>query len=99
MTREHLIEDIRNVIALGRDRSAPEDAERLRRAFAGLARHLESEHAPERVRACERERLNLGPGHRVLERHEGPVDEDTWSYALSCLEAALEFAQAEPASA
>ena len=93
MTREHLIEDIRNVIDLGRNRSTPEDAERLRRAFAGLDRHLESEHAPERVRAC------LDESIRVLDRREGEVDEDTWSYALTCLEAALEFARAEPASA
>lgn len=93
MTREHLIEDIRNVIELGRNRSSPEDAERLRRAFSGLSRHLESEHAPERVRACIDESI------RVLDRVEGTVDEDTWSYALTCLDAALEFAEAEPAGA
>lgn len=93
MTREHLIEDIRNVIELGQRRSDPEDAERLRRAFSGLARHLEAEHAPERVRGCLDESL------RVLDRREGTIDEDTWSYALTCLEAALEFAEAAPAEA
>lgn len=88
MTRDHLIEDIRNVIEMGRNRSTPDDAARLKRAIAGLTKHLEAEHAPERVRAC------LDESTRVLSREQGGVNEDTWSYALTCLEAALEFAEA-----
>ena len=91
MTRDHLIEDIRNVIEMGRNRSTPGDAARLQRAIAGLAHHLEAEHAPERVRGC------LDESMRVLSRVHGDANEDTWSYALTCLEAALEFAQTAPA--
>ena len=87
MTREHLIEDIDNVIELARTRATQEDAERLRRAFAGLARHVEAEgDVPERVRACLAESL------RVLDRAGPSVDEDTWDYARTCLEAAREYA-------
>lgn len=91
MTRDHLIEDIRNVIEMGRKRSDSEDAARFQRAIAGLTHHLESEDAPERVRGC------LAESERILARVDGEVNEDTWSYALTCLEAALEFAQATPA--
>lgn len=90
MNRKHLIEDIRNVIDMGRNRATPDDAARLRHAIVGLSHHLESEHAPERVREC------LAESERVLERVQGDVDEDTWSYALTCLEAALEFAEGSP---
>lgn len=93
MTREHLIEDIQNVIELTESRSTTADAERLRRAFAGLSRHVEAEgDVPERVRSC------LAESIRVLD-HAGPsVDEDTWDYARACLDAALEFARTSPAS-
>lgn len=88
MTREHLIEDIQNVIELARTRSTPEDAARLRRAFNGLSRHLEAEgDVPERVRGCLSESL------RVLDRAGANVDDDTWEYARACLDAALEYAR------
>lgn len=94
MTREHLIEDIENVIELAQNRSTEEDATRLRRAFAGLARHVDAEGgAPERVRSCLAESL------RVLDRAGATVDEDTWDYARACLDAALEYARAEVPSA
>lgn len=93
MTREHLIEDIENVIELSRTRSADEDAQRLRRAFAGLARHVEAEgEVPERVRGC------LSESIRVLDRAGPTVDDDTWEYARACLDAALEYARASPAA-
>lgn len=88
MTREHLVEDIQNVIELARTRSTSEDAERLRRAFSGLTRHVETEgDVPERVRGCLSESL------RVLDRAGPTVDEDTWEYARACLDAALEYAR------
>lgn len=94
MTREHLVEDIENVIELARTRSSTEDAERLRRAFSGLARHVEAEDpVPERVRGC------LSESIRVLERAGPAVDEDTWEYARACLDAALEYARSSAASA
>ena len=87
MTREHLIEDIDNVMELSRSRATAADAERLRLAFAGLARHVDAEgDVPERVRACLSESL------RVLDRAGATVDEDTWDYARTCLEAAREYA-------
>lgn len=93
MTREHLIEDIENVIELTRTRSSTADAERLRRAFAGLARHVEAEgQAPERVQGCLAESL------RVLARAGATVDEDTWEYARACLDAALEYARTSAAN-
>jgi hypothetical protein len=93
MTREHLIEDIQNVIELARTRSAGEDAERLRRAFTGLSRHVEGEsEVPERVRGC------LAESIRVLDRAGPAVDEDTWEYARACLDAALEYARSSPAN-
>ncbi|HEX6924889.1 MAG TPA: hypothetical protein VF167_05645 [Longimicrobiaceae bacterium] len=88
MTREHLIEDLENVIELCRTRATEEDAHRLRLAFAGLSRHVEAEgDAPERVRSCLAESL------RVLDRAGSTIDEDTWDYARVCLEAGLEFAR------
>ena len=91
MTREHLIEDLENVIALAKDRAGG-DPRRLRSAFAGLARHVEAEGgAPERVRNC------LAESIRVLDRAGESPDDDTWDYARACLEAALDYARA-PAS-
>jgi hypothetical protein len=87
MTREHLIQDLENVITLANQRAAG-DPQQLRRAFAGLARHVEAEgDAPERVRACLAESL------RVLERAGGEVDDDSWDYARACLDAALDYAR------
>lgn len=94
MTREHLIEDIENVIELTRNRPDAADARHLRSAFSGLARHVESESdVPERVKGC------LAESIRVLDRAGPTVDEDTWDYARACLEAALDFARASVATA
>lgn len=89
MTREHLVEDIENVIELARNRAdSADDAVRLRNAFSGLARHVEGEaEVPERVRGCLTESI------RVLDRAGDTVDDDTWDYARTCLEAALDFAR------
>lgn len=93
MTREHLIEDIQNVIELARARASAQDAERLRRAFNGLTRHVEAEgDVPERVRGC------LAESMRVLERAGPVVEEDTWEYARACLDAALEYARSTTVS-
>ena len=88
MTREHLIEDLENVIALARQEPGG-DSRRLGAAFRGLVRHVEAEGAaPERVRNCMAESI------RVLERSGDAADPDTWDYARACLEAALDYARA-----
>jgi hypothetical protein len=95
MTREHLIEDIRNVITLVQEvERSPEDAQRVRRAFQGLCQHIRNEgSAPERVVHCLEESI------RVLEEAGESVDGRTWGYARTCLESALEFAREQPAGA
>ena len=94
MTREHLIEDIQNVIELSLTRSSPEDAERLRRAFSGLSRHVAGEgEVPQRVSGC------LAESIRVLDRAGPSVDDDTWEYARACLDAALEYARSSTTTA
>lgn len=91
MTREHLIQDIENVIELSSSRASADEAHRLRLAFQGLARHVEAEaDVPERVRGC------LSESIRVLNRAGSAVDEDTWEYARACLDAALEYARTPP---
>jgi hypothetical protein len=93
MTREHLIADIQNVIVLSRDRSGAVEGDRLRAAFDGLVRHVEQEgEAPERVTAC------LAESVRVLGLAGPTVDDDTWDYARTCLEAALDFARSPRAA-
>jgi hypothetical protein len=89
MTREHLIEDIRNVIAMVDDvEQGRAEAERVRRAFQGLYQHIRNESdVPEQVEHC------LGESVRVLEQAGDRVDERTWGYARTCLEAALDFVQ------
>jgi hypothetical protein len=87
MTREHLIEDIQNVLQMSREGGSPE---RLRQAFEGLYRHIRAERdAPERVCSCLEESV------RVLSLADGPIDEGRWDYARTCLEAALDFVRAE----
>jgi hypothetical protein len=94
MTREHLIEDIENVLRMARERSGAEQDERVRLAFEGLSRHVHAEHdVPERVESCLEESL------RVLRAHDGELDEDRWDYACACLEAALDFAREKRPSA
>ena len=88
MTREHLTEDIRNVLALAAPPVDPALAGRVRAAFRGLLRHVEAEPgAPERVTSC------LAESVRVLEQAEDGQDENAWDYARTCLEAALDFAR------
>lgn len=93
MTREHLIEDIRNVMAMvGEVERGGGNAERVRRAFEGLARHAHAEgDVPERVVHC------LDESARVLEQAGASVDTRNWQYARTCLEAALQYAQEAPA--
>jgi hypothetical protein len=92
MTREHLTEDIRNVLSMARPPIDAANAERTRAAFRGLLHHVQAEpDAPERVTGC------LAESVRVLESAGDAADEDTWDYARTCLEAALDFAQARSA--
>lgn len=93
MTREHLVEDIRNVIDMVRAIESGEGhPEPARRAVQGLHRHIEGESdVPERVLHC------LGESIRSLDRIGTGTDPEPWRYTRTCLESALEFAETEPA--
>ena len=87
MTRDHLIDDIRNVLQMADAPVSAAQAQRIRNAFLGLHRHVQAESdVPERVESC------LAESIRVLEQAGSAIDESTWGYARACLEAALEFA-------
>jgi hypothetical protein len=90
MTREHLIEDIRNVIGMVEAvERGEEEAEPARLAVQGLHRHITAESdVPERVVHCLRESI------RALDAVGPRPDAESWQYARTCLEAALEFAEA-----
>lgn len=89
MTRDHLTEDIRNVLSMARPPVLPAQAPRTRAAFRNLLQHVQAEpDAPERVVGCLEESV------RVLDAAGGDPDENTWDYARTCLEAALDFARA-----
>jgi hypothetical protein len=91
MTREHLVEDIRNVISMVREiEDGDGNEERTRRAVQGLHRHIEAESdVPERVLHC------LGESIRSLDRIGAEPDPERWRYTRTCLESALEFAETE----
>lgn len=87
MTRDHLIEDIRNVLQMAHPPVNAKQAQQIRSAFVGLHRHVGTEpDVPERVQSC------LAESIRVLEQAGSEVDDSTWDYARTCLESALDFA-------
>ncbi len=91
MTREHLVEDIQNVLALV-DRAAEDPAHgpAARQALQGLLRHVESEtDVPATVTGCLREAVNS-----TQERGDEP-ESRAWRSARACLQTALEFAAAK----
>ncbi len=89
MTREHLLEDIQNVLeVVNRAMADSAHQEEARRALQGLYRHIQNEGGvPATVQGCLSEALSS------VQASEGAVEPDSWRSARACLETALEFAQ------
>jgi hypothetical protein len=89
MTREHLTDDIRNVIGMieEADRGA-RSPELLRRSLHGLYHHFQGEpDVPPGVERC------LSDAVAALEEADGSVDAGKLREAKQCLESALDFAR------
>ncbi|CAN5489614.1 hypothetical protein BH24GEM3_BH24GEM3_26860 [soil metagenome] len=89
MTREHLVEDIQNVLEVV-NRAAEDSSheDEARRALQGLLRHIENEHdVPAPVEGCLREAVSS------TQNQAEATDSGAWRSARACLETALEFAQ------
>lgn len=91
MTREHLVEDIKNVLEVVN--LAEEDSarrEEARRALLGLVRHIQNESdVPATVQGC------LGEAVSSTSEESAGDDPRAWRSARACLQTALEFAQGE----
>lgn len=91
MTREHLVEDIQNVLeVVNHAEENSSRREEARRALLGLFRHIENESdVPATVQGCLREALSS-----TQEDSDG-ADPGAWRSARACLQTALEFARGE----
>ncbi len=91
MTREHLVEDIQNVLEMvKRAAEDPQHAEVASNALRGLYRHFQDEKdVPGPVQGCLREAV------RSVEAMPPRAEGETWRSARACLESALEFARGE----
>ncbi len=91
MTREHLVEDIQNVLeVVGRAEADASRHDEARRALQGLYRHIQNESdVPATVEGCLSEAVSSVQAAREV------VEPQAWRSARACLETALEFAQGQ----
>ncbi len=89
MTREHLVEDIQNVLEVViRAQADSSHQEEARRALQGIHRHIQNESdVPATVEGC------LGEAVATVQANGEGIDPQAWRSARACLETALEFAQ------
>ncbi len=91
MTREHLVEDIQNVLELvSRAAEEPERQEEARNALRNLHWHIQNEEeVPGTVEGCLQEAVSS------VNRAGNGTDARVWNSARACLETALDFARGD----